>query len=84
MNSLNLKHSIIFFNFCILVSPFYQQLNNVLIILCLFLILIVGISHGALDNKKGEKLFAPMENETIEVEITDPVFIDPENVRINT
>ncbi len=57
MNSLNLKHSIIFFNFCILVSPFYQQLNNVLIILCLFLILIVGISHGALDNKKGEKLF---------------------------
>ena len=57
MNSLNFKHSIIFFNFCILVSPFYQQLNNVLIILCLFLILIVGISHGALDNKKGEKLF---------------------------
>ena len=33
--------------------------------------------------KKGKKLFAPMENETIEVEITDPVFIDPENVRIN-
>ena len=24
-----------------------------------------------------------MENETIEVEITDPVFIDPENGRIN-
>ena len=33
-------------------------------------------------NKKGEKLFAPMENETIEVEITDPVFIDPNNKRL--
>ena len=57
MSSLNFKHSIIFFNFCILVSPIYQQLNYTLIILCLFLILIVGISHGALDNIKGERLF---------------------------
>jgi hypothetical protein len=24
-----------------------------------------------------------MENETIEVEITDPIFIDPENKRVN-
>ena len=38
---------------------------------------------GRLINKKGEKLFAPMENETIEVEITEPVFIDPENKRVN-
>ena len=57
MNSLNFKHSIIFFNLCILMSPIYQQLNYALIILCLFSILIVGISHGALDNIKGEKLF---------------------------
>tara|TARA_X000000368_G_scaffold378347_1_gene332659 strand:- start:284 stop:1189 length:906 start_codon:yes stop_codon:yes gene_type:complete len=57
MNSLNLKHSIIFFNLCILLSPIYHQLNYTLIILCLFLILIVGISHGALDNLKGKKLF---------------------------
>jgi len=32
-------------------------MNDTLIILCLFLILIIGISHGALDNIKGEKLF---------------------------
>ena len=57
MNSLNFKHSIVFFNLCILMSPIYQQLNYTLIILCLFLILIIGISHGALDNIKGEKLF---------------------------
>ena len=53
MNSLNFKHSIIFFNLCIFLSPFYQTLNFELIILCLFLILIIGISHGALDNIKG-------------------------------
>lgn len=57
MKSLNLKHSIIFFNLCILLSPIYQQLNYTLIIFCLFLILIVGVSHGALDNLKGERLF---------------------------
>ena len=42
----------------------------------------LALIKGGLE-KKGEKLFAPMENETIEVEITDPVFVDPENVRIN-
>ena len=56
MNSLNFKHSIIFFNFCILVSPIYQNTSYALIIICLFLILIIGISHGSLDNVKGEKL----------------------------
>ena len=57
MNSLSFKHSVIFFNLCILMSPIYQQLNYTLIVSCLFLILVVGISHGALDNIKGERLF---------------------------
>ena len=56
MNNINFKHSIIFFNFCILISPFYLILNYEPIILCLFLILILGISHGSLDNLKGKKL----------------------------
>ncbi len=56
MESINFKHSIIFFNFCILISPFYLMLNFEPIIFCLFLILILGISHGALDNIKGKKL----------------------------
>ena len=56
MNLLNFKHSIIFFNLCILLSPIYHALSYTLIIFCLFLILIIGISHGALDNIKGEKL----------------------------
>ena len=34
-------------------------------------------------NKKGYKLLAPMPNKTIEVEITNPVFIDPSNERLS-
>ena len=56
MEKINFKHSIIFFNFCILISPLYLMLNFEPIVFCLFLILILGISHGALDNIKGSKL----------------------------
>ena len=35
-------------------------------------------------NRKGNKLLAPQINKTIEVEITNPVFIDPTNERIST
>ena len=56
MERINFKHSVIFFNLCILISPFYLMLNFEPIIFCLFLILILGISHGALDNIKGKKL----------------------------
>jgi len=33
-------------------------------------------------NKKGTKLIAPMLNKSVEVEITNPVFIDPKNERL--
>jgi Brp/Blh family beta-carotene 15,15'-monooxygenase len=56
MKLINFKHSIIFFNLCILISPFYILLDYEPIIICLFLILILGISHGALDDMKGKKL----------------------------
>ena len=56
MEKISFKHSIIFFNFCIFVSPLYLILNSEPIIFCLFLILILGISHGALDDIKGKKL----------------------------
>ena len=56
MEKINFKHSIVFFNFCILVSPVYLIMNFEPVIYCLFLILILGISHGALDNVKGAKL----------------------------
>ena len=57
MERINFRHSLIFFNFCILISPFFFIINFEPIIFCLILILILGISHGALDNVKGKKLF---------------------------
>ena len=55
MNIINFKHSIVFFNLCILVSPL-NKIIDINLIICLFLILIIGISHGSLDNIKGRKL----------------------------
>ena len=57
MERINFNHSVVFFNLSILISPFHLLLNFEPIILCLFLILILGISHGALDNITGKKLF---------------------------
>ena len=56
MNAINFKHSIIFFNLCILLSPLNAMFSVELTVLCLFLILTIGISHGSLDNIKGRKL----------------------------
>ena len=56
MNIINFKHSIIFFNLSILLIPFYLMLDYEPLILCLFIILIIGVSHGSLDNIKGRRL----------------------------
>ena len=56
IKKINFYHSLIFFNFCIFISAFSFLRDNNLIILCLFLILTLGISHGSLDNDKGKKL----------------------------
>ncbi len=56
IKKINFYHSLIFFNFCIIVPAFSFLRDNSLTLFCLFLILTVGISHGALDNIKGKKL----------------------------
>ena len=56
IKQINFYHSLIFFNFCIIISAFSFLRENNLTLFCLFLILTVGISHGALDNIKGKKL----------------------------
>ena len=56
MNKINYYHSLIFFNFCIFLSAFDFLRDDKLLILCLFFILTLGISHGALDHIKGKKL----------------------------
>ena len=43
--------------FALLVKDFFSSLNELFILfVCLFLILSIGISHGALDNYKANKL----------------------------
>ena len=56
IKKINFYHSLIFFITSIIISSFAFLRDSNLIILCLFLILTLGISHGSLDNIKGKKL----------------------------
>ena len=58
INKINFYHSIIFFLFSCFIALAVNQLENLIIspVVCLFLILTIGISHGALDDQKGKKL----------------------------
>ena len=58
IKKINFNHSLIFFLFCNIFSLVTFVINNLTIspLICLLLILIIGISHGSLDNLKGEKL----------------------------
>ena len=49
-----------FFSFFMLHFLGFNQFENLIIspIMCLFFILSIGISHGALDNQKGKKLLS--------------------------
>ena len=60
---INFNHSFIFFLFCNFFSLIFFKINNITIspLICLFLILSIGISHGSLDNIKGRKLFKILE-----------------------
>ena len=65
MNKINYYHSLIFFNLCIFLSAFEFLRNNNLLILSLFFILTLGISHGALDHIKAKKLLKLLNYKTI-------------------
>ena len=58
INKINFYHSIIFFIFSCFIVLIVNRLENLIIspVVCLFFILSIGISHGALDNQKGKKL----------------------------
>ena len=56
MTKINYKHSLVFFVSCIFISSFDYLRSNSFYFICFFLILILGVSHGALDNIKGKKL----------------------------
>ena len=58
IKKINLYHSIIFFIFSCFIALVVNQFENLIVspVVCLFLILSIGISHGALDDQKGKKL----------------------------
>jgi len=58
IKKLNFNHSFIFFFFCNILSLIFFKFNNLTIspLICLILILVIGVSHGSLDNIKGRKL----------------------------
>ncbi len=55
---INLNHSFIFFLLINIFSLLFMKIDNSNIspVVCLSLILIIGVSHGALDHEKGKKL----------------------------
>ena len=59
IKKINLNHSFIFFILCNIFSIIAFKVNYFTIspLICLFLILSIGVSHGSLDNLKGRKLF---------------------------
>ena len=59
LKKINFNHSFIFFLLCNIFSLIAFKIENFIIspLICLFLILSIGISHGSLDNVKGRKLF---------------------------
>ena len=58
IKKINLNHSFIFFFIINIFSVLIFKFNNINIstVLCLFLILTIGVSHGSLDHIKGKKL----------------------------
>ena len=59
IKKVKLNHSFIFFIFCNIFSliTFERAYITISPLVCLFLILVIGFSHGSLDNLKGRKLF---------------------------
>ena len=59
IKKINLNHSFIFFLFCNIFYIIAFKVTYFIIspLICLFLILSIGVYHGALDNLKGRKLF---------------------------
>ena len=67
IKKLNFNHSFIFFFFCNILSLIFFNFNNLTIspLICLILILVIGVSHGSLDNIKGRKILNILKFENI-------------------
>ena len=73
----NLNHSFIFFLFCNFLSLIIYKFKSFDIspLICLFLILTVGVSHGSLDHEKGKKLFKILNIRSISIFYLSYIFL---------
>ena len=67
MTKINFYHSLIFFNLCIILAGIEYLREGSFLIISLFLILTIGISHGSLDHIKGKKLIKYLGYKSISV-----------------
>ena len=75
MIKINFYHSLIFFNLCITLAGIEYLREGSFLIISLFLILTIGISHGSLDHIKGKKLIKYLGYKSINVFYLGYIFI---------
>ncbi len=77
IKKINLNHSFIFFLFCNIFSLILFKFSNFILspLFCLFLILIIGVSHGSLDHVKGGKLLKIFKIENISLFYLSYIFL---------
>ena len=75
MTKINFYHSLIFFNLCITLAGIEHLREGNFLIISLFLILTIGISHGSLDHIKGKKLIKYLGYKSISVVYLGYIFV---------
>ncbi len=75
MTKINFYHSLIFFNLCIALAGIEFLREGNFLIISLFLILTIGISHGSLDHIKGKKLIKYLGYKSINVFYLGYIFV---------
>ena len=75
MTKINFYHSLIFFNLCISLAGIEYLREGSFLVISLFLILTIGISHGSLDNIKGKKLIKYLGYKSISIFYLGYIFV---------
>ena len=75
MTKINFYHSLIFFNLSISLSGIEYLREGSFLIISLFLILTIGISHGSLDHIKGKKLIKYLGYRSISIFYLGYIFV---------
>ena len=75
MTKINFYHSLIFFNLCISLAGIEYLREGSFLIISLFLILTIGLSHGSFDHIKGKKLIKHFGYKSISIFYLGYIFV---------